>query len=251
MAGEPYPILDGRICNVPAGLGGKPTTINMRRKQGQIVETVSEFQSRVRRLVADARKPSCSTPLTRGTNESGLRETRERRSRCSGDSGSSVSSRPYSRQQRVNPYSRPSPRAKPSASRVGAASIGDVLAEAIQKANQQPSKRRGGKGKHAATAPSAHLPVPPPVGRPRSNASMNTAGSPMSATSAEPPAGGPSVQLPASIHADSSDEEGAHRPPSPDERPPPPPALPPAPPLPPPAMGLSPPLPRPAVVTSC
>ena len=94
----------------------------------------------------------------------------------------------------------------------------------------------------------AHPPVPAALSRLRSDESKSTVDSPMSTSSA-----GPSVQAapprpathlpPASGGADgpagdSSDEEGAHRPPSP-ERPPPAPAAPPAPPFAPPTMQLA------------
>ncbi len=100
--GETYFICDGRVCNVPAGPGGRRTTVNMQRKAGQVVETVAAFQHRVRGMAAKASEPSYSTPITRTANESGQRITRERRPRCSGasGSGSNVSSRP-------SPYGRP------------------------------------------------------------------------------------------------------------------------------------------------
>ena len=43
--GKSYPIRHGRVCNVPAGPGGRRTTINMIARDGTIVETVADFQA--------------------------------------------------------------------------------------------------------------------------------------------------------------------------------------------------------------
>ena len=94
----------------------------------------------------------------------------------------------------------------------------------------------------------AHPPVPAALSRLRSDESKSTVDSPMSTSSAgpsgqaEPPR--PATHLPPASGGadgpagDSSDEEGAHRPPSP-ERPPPAPAAPPAPPFAQPTMQLA------------
>ena len=46
VSGRPYPIRDGRVTNVPAGIGGKRTTIRMLVENKEIVESVAAFQAR-------------------------------------------------------------------------------------------------------------------------------------------------------------------------------------------------------------
>ena len=46
VSGRPYPIRDGRVTNVPAGTGGKRTTISMLVDNQEIVESVAAFQPR-------------------------------------------------------------------------------------------------------------------------------------------------------------------------------------------------------------
>ena len=94
----------------------------------------------------------------------------------------------------------------------------------------------------------AHPPVPAALSRLRSDESKSTVDSPMSTSSAGPSGQAapprPATHLPPASGGadgpagDSSDEEGAHRPPSP-ERPPPAPAAPPAPPFAQPTMQLA------------
>ena len=183
------------------------------------------------------------------------RETKDRPPRTSNasDAGSVSSS---AKSVRPMPYSRPVPRTATrghslpptSKSRVGAPSIGDVLEEALQKAVLQPHKPRGKGGPAMASTAAASLPGPPSsLRRLQLDKSTAAADSPMSTTSTDPTTAPheSGVRLPATrggadgtaapAYGDSSDEEGAHRPPSP-EKPPPAPAAPPAPPLPPPQM---------------
>jgi len=111
------------------------------------------------------------------------------------------------------------------ARRAGTPSIGEVLGQALQKSTQLAPKARGKRGGTAMGGGTAvaHPPVPAALSRLRSDESKSTVDSPMSTSSA-----GPSVQAapprpathlpPASGGADgpagdSSDEEGAHRPP--------------------------------------
>ena len=46
VSGQPYPIRDGRVTNVPAGTGGKRRTISMLVDNQAIVESVAAFQAR-------------------------------------------------------------------------------------------------------------------------------------------------------------------------------------------------------------
>ena len=46
VSGRPYPIRHGRVTNVPAGIGGKRTTISMLIENKEIVESVAAFQAR-------------------------------------------------------------------------------------------------------------------------------------------------------------------------------------------------------------
>ena len=45
VSGQLYPIRDGRVTNVPAGIGGKRTTISMLVKNKELVESVAAFQA--------------------------------------------------------------------------------------------------------------------------------------------------------------------------------------------------------------
>jgi len=157
-------------------------------------------------------------------------------------------SRPVAKSRPVAPRGRSS--VPPSNGRVGAPSIGHVLEEALQKAARQPHKARGKGGATTASVaagPAARPPVLPSLGRLQLDESTAAADSPMSTTGTDPtvpegsgvhlPAARGEADGPAATHADSSDEEGAHRPPSP-EKPPAAPAAPPAPPFAPPQMQL-------------
>ena len=197
----------------------------------------------------------------RSSAPAGIRhETKDKLPRTSNasDAGSVTSS---SKSIRPTPYSRPPPQSRRTASRghslpptskgrVGAPSIGDVLNEALQKAVLQPQKPRGKGGPARAStvagrAASLHGP-PSSLGRLQLDESAAAADSPMSTTGSDPTTAPheSGVRLPATrgtaapAYGDSSDEEGAHRPPSP-ERPPPAPPAPPAPPLQPPQMLLA------------
>ena len=72
--GKTYFIREGRVSNVPAGPGGKLTTISMLTKDKQIVESVGAFQNRVQQRVDDA----ASTTARQSNAFSTPRELRSR-----------------------------------------------------------------------------------------------------------------------------------------------------------------------------
>ena len=65
MNGKPHPVIDGRITNVAVG-GSKRTTFPMLKDEnGQIKETVPDFELRVQGLVAKAKACICDLGTSR------------------------------------------------------------------------------------------------------------------------------------------------------------------------------------------
>jgi len=216
-------------------------------------------QVRVQGRVDAARRAASSAP------PSVRPEARSRLARCSatasdaGSVSSSVTPIRKSIDKSARQQGRPAPhsrapgslgRSTAPARRAGAPSIGEFLGQALQKSTQQAPKARGKRGGTAVGGGTdvAHPPVPAALSRLRSDESKSTVDSPMSTSSAGPSGQAapprPATHLPPASGGadgpagDSSDEEGAHRPPSP-ERPPPAPAAPPAPPFAQPTMQLA------------
>ena len=52
---DPWPVVNGKVDNLPLGPYGRPTSRGMRREGGKIVESLSDFQSRLQELL-DRRK---------------------------------------------------------------------------------------------------------------------------------------------------------------------------------------------------